>query len=64
MTRIAGALYPLLVTFVIVATGSHFPGRRLMPRRGRGRALGVRPPSWPPARARPAAWAFSAAAKA
>jgi membrane-associated phospholipid phosphatase len=58
VTRIAWALYPLLVTFVIVATGNHFLSDAIL---GAVTAvLSAWAASWL-ARARPAAWAFSAA---
>ena len=59
VTRIAWALYPLLVTFVIVATGNHFLVRR-HPRRRARPASSAWAASWL-ARARPTVWAFSAA---
>ena len=51
------ASYPLLVTFVIVATANHFVADAVLGARHR-RRVGVRRRSWL-ARARPAAWAFS-----
>jgi hypothetical protein len=57
-TRIAWGLYPLLVTFVIVATGNHFLADAIL---GAVTAvLSAWASSWL-ARARPTAWAFSAA---
>ena len=58
VTRIAWGLYPLLVTFVIVATGNHFLADAIL---GALTALlSAWAASWL-ARARPTAWAFSAA---
>jgi hypothetical protein len=58
VTRIAWGLYPLLVTFVIVATGNHFLADAIL---GAVTAvLSAWAASWL-ARARPTAWAFSAA---
>jgi hypothetical protein len=54
-------LYPLLVTFVIVATGNHFLADAMLGAVTAG--LSAWAASWL-ARARPAAWAFSATAKA
>jgi hypothetical protein len=58
VTRIAWALYPLLVTFVIVATGNHFLADAMLGALAAG--LSAWAASWL-ARARPTAWAFSAA---
>jgi hypothetical protein len=58
VTRIAWALYPLLVTFVIVATGNHFLADAMLGAVTAG--LSAWAASWL-ARARPTAWAFSAA---
>jgi small-conductance mechanosensitive channel len=56
--RIAWALYPLLVTFVIVATANHFLADAFL---GAVTAvLAAWAAAWL-ARARPAAWAFSPA---
>jgi hypothetical protein len=58
VTRIAWALYPLLVTFVIVATANHFIADAVL-----GAAV-VGAAAWAAAwlaRARPGAWAFSPA---
>ena len=58
VTRIAWALYPLLVTFVIVATANHFIADAVLG------ALTAVTASWVAAwmaRARPSAWAFSPA---
>ena len=59
--RSPGPLYPLLVTFVIVATGNHFLADAILGAITAG--LSAWAASWL-ARARPTAWAFSAAAKA
>jgi hypothetical protein len=61
VTRIAWGLYPLLVTFVIVATGNHFLADAMLGALTAG--LSAWAASWL-ARARPTAWAFSATAKA
>jgi hypothetical protein len=58
VTRIAWGLYPLLVTFVIVATGNHFLADAILGALTAG--LSAWAASWL-ARARPTAWAFSAA---
>jgi len=58
VTRIAWALYPLLVTFVIVATANHFIADAVLGAATAGAAGWVA--AWM-ARARPAAWAFSPA---
>jgi len=58
VTRIAWGLYPLLVTFVIVATGNHFLSDAILGAVTAG--LSAWAASWL-ARARPTAWAFSAA---
>jgi PAP2 superfamily len=58
VTRIAWMLYPLLVTFVIVATANHFLTDAFLG------ALTVGAAAWAAAwlgRVRPAAWAFSSA---
>src|SRR3954452_9469820 len=55
ITRVAWSLYPLLVTFVIVATANHFLTDALAG--ALTAALGARAAAWL-ARARPAAWAF------
>ena len=57
-TRIAWALYPLLVTFVIVATGNHFLADAMLGAITAG--LSAWAASWL-ARARPTAWGFRAA---
>jgi hypothetical protein len=58
VTRIAWALYPLLVTFVIVATANHFIADAVLGAATVGAAGWVA--AWL-ARARPGAWAFSPA---
>ena len=61
VTRIAWMLYPLLVTFVIVATANHFLADALLG------ALTVAAAAWAAAwlgRVRPTAWAFSQARSA
>ena len=58
VTRIAWGLYPLLVTFVIVATGNHFLADAILGAVTAG--LSAWAASWL-ARARPTAWAFSTA---
>jgi hypothetical protein len=58
VTRIAWGLYPLLVTFVIVATGNHFLADAMLGAVTAG--LSAWAASWL-ARARPTAWAFSTA---
>ena len=58
VTRIAWALYPLLVTFVIVATANHFIADAVLGAAAAGAAGWVA--AWL-ARARPGAWAFSPA---
>jgi hypothetical protein len=58
VTRIAWALYPLLVTFVIVATANHFIVDAVLGGVTAGAAAWVA--AWM-ARARPSAWAFSPA---
>jgi hypothetical protein len=58
VTRIAWALYPLLVTFVIVATANHFIADAVLGALTAGAAGWVA--AWM-ARARPSAWAFSPA---
>jgi len=58
VTRIAWALYPLLVTFVIVATGNHFLSDAILGAVTAG--LSAWAASWL-ARARPTAWAFRTA---
>jgi hypothetical protein len=58
VTRILWGLYPLLVTFVIVATGNHFLADAMLG------ALTAAVSAWAAAwlaRARPTVWAFSAA---
>jgi hypothetical protein len=58
VTRIAWAMYPLLVTFVIVSTANHFIADAVLGVATVGAA------GWAAAwlaRARPAAWAFSPA---
>jgi len=57
-TRIAWGLYPLLVTFVIVATGNHFLADAMLGAITAG--LSAWAASWL-ARARPTAWGFRAA---
>jgi membrane-associated phospholipid phosphatase len=54
-TRVAWSLYPLLVTFVIVATANHFITDAVLG--AATAALGATAASWM-ARARPSAWAF------
>jgi membrane-associated phospholipid phosphatase len=56
VTRIAWALYPLLVVFVIVATGNHFISDAILG--AVTAAVAAYAASWL-ARARPRAWAFS-----
>jgi hypothetical protein len=58
VTRIAWALYPLLVTFVIVATANHFIVDAVLG--GMTAAAAAWVAAWM-ARARPGAWAFSPA---
>jgi PAP2 superfamily protein len=58
VAKIAWALYPLLVVFVIVATGNHFLTDAFLG--GVTAALSAWAAAWL-ARARPAAWAFSPA---
>src|SRR5215217_7579078 len=58
VTRIAWALYPLLVTFVIVATANHFIADAVLGALTAGAAGWVA--AWM-ARARPSVWAFSPA---
>jgi hypothetical protein len=55
ITRIAWSCYPLLVTFVIVATGNHFLADAILG--ALTAAISATAASWL-ARARPAAWAF------
>ena len=58
ITRIVWGVYPLLVTFVIVATGNHFLADAILG--ALTAAVSAAAASWL-ARARPAAWAFDAA---
>jgi hypothetical protein len=58
ITRVAWSLYPLLVTFVIVATGNHFIADAVL---GAVTALMAAVAAAWMARARPSAWAFSPA---
>ena len=55
ITRIAWSCYPLLVTFVIVATGNHFLSDAILG--ALTAAISAAAATWL-ARARPAAWAF------
>jgi hypothetical protein len=55
ITRIAWSCYPLLVTFVIVATGNHFLSDAILG--ALTAAISAGAATWL-ARARPAAWAF------
>ena len=59
VARIAWGLYPLLVTFVIVATGNHFLSDAILGAVTAG-LVGLRPPAGWPARG-PTAWAFRTA---
>jgi len=59
--RVFWSIYPLLVVFVIVATGNHFLADAMLGALTAG--LSAWAASWL-ARARPSAWAFSATAKA
>jgi hypothetical protein len=58
VTRVAWSLYPLLVTFVIVATANHFVADAVLGAATVGASAWVA--AWM-ARARPAAWSFSPA---
>jgi membrane-associated phospholipid phosphatase len=57
-TRVVWGVYPLLVTFVIVATGNHFLSDAILG--ALTAALSAWAAAWL-ARARPAVWAFSTA---
>jgi hypothetical protein len=61
LTRIAWSLYPLLVTFVIVATANHFLADAFLGALTAGMAAWAA--AWL-ARARPAAWTFTSGAQA
>jgi hypothetical protein len=58
VTRVVWGVYPLLVTFVIVATGNHFLADAILG--ALTAALSAWAAAWL-ARARPAVWAFSTA---
>jgi PAP2 superfamily len=61
VTRVAWALYPLLVTFVIVATANHFLADAFLGAVTAG--IAAYAAAWL-ARARPASWAFDPSARA
>jgi hypothetical protein len=61
LTRIAWSLYPLLVTFVIVATANHFLADAFLGALTAGMAAWAA--AWL-ARARPAVWTFTSGAQA